>query len=713
MKIQFVTVNALMLFAAESAATLDVERKSVEIFRAETPPVIDGKLDDAIWGAAPGIDDFHQTSPGDGTPATERTVVRVAYDDEYLYIAANLLDSDPSAIQAKQMIQGKLFHSDDRFWVTIDSFNNKRNDYFFQVNANGVRRDALRENNARFIDEWATIWHAESSVHEHGWATEIAIPFKSISFSPAAHTWGINFGRGIVRKQEYTIWSSYQREWWPAYGGELTGIEKIEQGLGLDIVPSVNLSRTRDLSLGKAQDSFEPSLDVRYRITPSLSSTFTINTDFSTAEADEQQVALDRFSLFFPEKRDFFLQDAGIFEFGNIDTNGRPFFSRRIGLSPNGEQVRIEGGAKLTGRVADFNVGALAIRQEAYDDVKARDLFVARGSYNVLDESAVGFILTHGNPASNEDNSVIGVDFLYRNSDGPFGEILTGKFWAQQSHSTGLTGDDRAYGANIEIPSDKLEAYVEAQYIGENFNPALGFVNRAGIRSYAAGTRYRTRPEDGPIRAINHRADVSLVTDMDGAVLSRMTAIEPVSFYSHGDDYLFFRWERRHENVRADFELFNRLEIPAGKYDFDRYRAELRSGLQRPVRVVLAVEDGSFFGGERLEKSIDIEWRQSAHLYLGVGFTENLVELPSGSFTSHLASLRSDLAFNSKWSWSNLVQYDNTADVAGINSRLRYIPEAGRELLFVLNHGASFDSENHARSTYSDLNLKLSYTFRY
>ena len=448
-------------------------------------------------------------------------------------------------------------------------------------------------------------------------------------------------------------------------------------------------------------------------ITPSLSATFTLNTDFSTAEVDEQQVALDRFSLFFPEKRDFFLQDAGIFEFGNIDTNGRPFFSRRIGLSADGEEVRIDGGIKLTGRVGDFNIGALAIRQEEYADVAAQDLFVARGSYNVLEESAVGFIVTHGDPASNDDNSVVGVDFLYRNSDGPFGEILTGKFWAQQSDSTGLENEDQAFGVNLEIPSDKLEVYVDAQHIEENFRPALGFVNRVGIRRYGAGMRYRTRPEEGRIRAINNRIDAALVTDMNGETLSRRIAIEPVSFYSHGDDYLFFRWVQRFENVESSFELFDRLEVPAGEYDFDRYRAEFRSGMQRPLRVVLAVEDGGFFGGERLEKSFDVQWRQSAYLYLGAGLTENVVDLPSGSFTSRLASLRADVAFNSKWSWSSIAQYDNSANVFGINTRLRYIPEAGREMLLVLDHGGMVDELNHAHSEYSNLNLKLSYTFRY
>lgn len=705
----------LLLVTVDAAAvyTVNGARKSFEIRRAETAPNIDGRLDDDVWRNAARVEDFHQTSPNDGAQPTEKTIVRVAFDDDFLYISAELRDSDPGGVLAKQMIQGKLFFSDDRFYVMLDSFNNKRNDYFFQVNANGVRREALRENNARFIEEWSTIWQAESAVHDDGWATEIAIPFKSISFAPDSDTWGINFGRGIVRKQEFALWSSHEREDWPAYSGEVHGISDIQQGLGLDIVPSVNLSQTRDLVLDRSQSEFEPSLDVRYRITPSLSTTLTLNTDFSTAEVDEQQVALDRFSLFFPEKRGFFLQDAGIFEFGNIDTNGRPFFSRRIGLSGTGEAVGIDAGIKLTGRIGDFNIGALAIRQEQSGDVDAQDLFVARGSYNVLDESAVGFIMTHGDPASNESNAVVGLDFLYRDTSGPFGEVLTGRFWAQQSDSSDLDGRDRAFGAKLEIPSDKLSAYVEGQYIEENFRPALGFVNRVGIRRFDAGTRYRIRPKQGIWRNLNSRIDFTHITDMNGDVLSKKTKVRPISFYSHRDDFIFIDWERNKEIVLGDFDLFDRVNIPSGEYNFDRVRAEIATGAQRAVSVVLSVQDGGFFGGDRLEKFVEFQWRQSAHFFLGVSFTENVVDLPSGSFTSHLASLRTDIAFNSKWSWTNFLQYDNTADVYGANSRLRYIPEAGREMVLVLNHGGQVDPANHLSSTQSDLNLKFSYTFRY
>jgi hypothetical protein len=708
------TVVLLLSTSAAYAASLQNDApKSFSISRTDTAPVIDGNLNDDVWKYATVVDDFHMTRPTDGATPTESTIVRVTFDDEFLYIAADLRDSEPSEIRAKQMIQGEMIFSDDRFWVSIDSFNSKRNDYFFQVNANGVRHEALRENNAKFIDEWSAIWQAKSAVYENGWVTEIAIPFKSISFAQDSDTWGINFGRGIVRKQEFNMWSSHERQDWPAYGGEVSGIEEIEQGLGLDVVPSINVSKERNMLADTEGSGFEPSLDARYRITPSLSATLTLNTDFSTAEVDEQQIALDRFSLFYPEKRDFFLQDAGIFEFGNIDTNGRPFFSRRIGLSTGGEEVGIDAGIKLTGRAGDFNIGALAIRQEEYDDIEAKDLFVARGSYNVLDESAVGLVMTHGDPTSNDTNSVVGLDFLYRNSDGPFGEIMTGNFWAQQSDSPDLDGDDQAFGMNLEIPSDVLRAYVSGQYIEENFHPALGFVNRTGIRRVASGLRYRTRPEEGRWRAINNRIDFTLVTDMDGEKLSQKTRIRPVSFYSHTDDFLFVEWERNFENVLDDFNLFGQLNVPIGEYEFDRYRAEISTGVQRPLRVVLSVQDGGFFGGDRLEKFVELQWRQSAHFFLSASFTENVVELPSGDFTAHLASLRSDIAFNARWSWSNLLQYDNTAEVVGINSRLRYMPEAGREMTLVFNHGSTVDSMNHLSSAQSEINLKVSYTFRY
>jgi hypothetical protein len=708
-----VLVIAFLLPSLSLANTATDARKSFVINRVATPPVIDGNIEWAEWAEASLVSDFHQTFPTYGIEPSEKTLVRVSFDDEYLYISAQLRHADPDSIRATQMIQDKLFFSDDRFTVMLDSFNSKRNDYYFQVNANGIRRDALRENNSNFIDEWSTIWKAQSKITADGWETEMAIPFKSISFDPESDTWGINFLRGIMSSQEYMVWSSQDRQDWPAYGGEVRGFEGLEQGMGLDVVPSFVVKESEDILNNTSSSVFEPSLDVRYRITPSLSSTFTFNTDFSTAEIDNQQIALDRFSLFFPEKRGFFLQDAGIFEFGNIGTNGKPFFSRRIGLSGDGQAIGIDMGAKLTGRIGDFSIGALAIRQEAFGELEEKDLVVARGSMNVQDESSVGFIATHGDPASNESNSLFGVDYLYRNSDGPFGKIFTGDFWIQQSDSPSLPGNDMAMGIALQIPDDKVRSYFSVTEIQENFNPALGFVNRTGIRRYSTGLRHRTRPTESRLRTIDWRVDFSHVNDLRGNRLSQKTRIRPIALRTQQSDFWIMDIERNRERVLNGFNLFRRLHVPAGDYVFDRVRVEVSTGNQRPLSAVVSFQGGEYFGGDRLQKFLELQWRQSAHFSLAAIFEENEVDLPSGSFDSHLVSLRADVAFNSKWSWRTLIQYNNTAELFGINSRLRYIPEAGQEMILVFNHNADVGLDNSLSSIGNELNLKASYTFRY
>lgn len=281
--------------------------------------------------------------------------------------------------------------------------------------------------------------------------------------------------------------------------------------------------------------------------------------------------------------------------------------SRRIGLSEDDDPIGIVAGAKLTGRIKNFNLGALAIRREEFADLSAKDLFVARGSMNVLDESAVGFIVTNGGPTTNESNSVFGVDFLYRNCDGPFGQIVTGNFWAQQNDSSNLSGDDQAFGARLVLPNDRISAYLAGEEIQENFNPALGFVNSAGIRRYLAGFRYRTRPKTSMWRAINYRIDFAQVTDMRGNVLSQQTRIRPVGLYSHNGDFWFIDVEYNREVVTAAFDLFDRLNIPAGDYEFDRIRAVVSTGMQRAVNVVLSAQAGGLFGGGRLQKFVELQ----------------------------------------------------------------------------------------------------------
>ncbi|MGE4657736.1 MAG: DUF5916 domain-containing protein, partial [Gammaproteobacteria bacterium] len=475
--------------------------------RTETPPVIDGVLDDDAWSRAAVIADFLQSKPIEGAEPTERTEIYLLYDDDALYIGGRFWDSEPQRIAA-----GTLRHrwnrlgDDDRIAVVLSPYNDQRSGYKFETNANGVKHEAIYQNVSQNLPAWDTIWDAASSISEEGWVAEMAIPFKSISFDPNKDAWGINFARAIRRKNEEITWVSRNRTYNPSITGQATGFHGLDQGVGLDIVPSISIKKRQNFSLSNNTSDTAPSLNLFYKITPSLNSALTLNTDFSSTEVDSRQVNLTRFNLFFPEKRAFFLQDTDIFEFGRIGgktydanvatsqsnrENARPFFSRRLGLSSNGQPVDISAGGKLSGRIGRWSLGSLAIRQAAFEDVDANSVFVGRASASILDESAIGIIITDGNPNSNLDNSLVGLDFRYLNTHLSRGRTLEADAWFQQSSTEGLNGDDRAFGVGIQMPNKSgLRGSLALKEIERNFYPALGYVNRKNISDQNADLGY-------------------------------------------------------------------------------------------------------------------------------------------------------------------------------------------------------------------------------
>ncbi|MHC5007676.1 MAG: carbohydrate binding family 9 domain-containing protein, partial [Planctomycetota bacterium] len=326
---------------------------SLDVARTETPPVIDGVLDDPAWTDAPVIDELWQVEPVEGAPPTRRTEVRIVYDDDFMYFGVRCFDDEPDRIIATQLKRDGIQEADDRVEIVIDPFFDRRNGYLFSTNPVGARLDALLEANRLVLVNWDGIWYAGSTIDEQGWSAEIAIPFKTISFNPRTSRWSFNIERTVRRDNERIRWSSPQqnkRLTSVADAGVLEGIEGISQGLGLDVKPWGKLVY-EDEDAGDDDVDLDGGVDVFYKLTPSLTLSLTVNTDFAETEVDERQVNLTRFPLFFPEKRDFFLQDEGLFEFGGIRRNPLPFFSRRIGLSPTGQPVDLIAGAKLTGRV--------------------------------------------------------------------------------------------------------------------------------------------------------------------------------------------------------------------------------------------------------------------------------------------------------------------------------------------------------------------------
>ena len=542
--IRIVLCAALLLSAVPATAqespgeiALLGEDKVVRIVRTATQPTIDGLLDDPVWRDAPFIDDMHQYRPADHVEPTQKTTVYLLYDDDNLYVAGRMWDSEPDEIRARSLAQGQELRWDDTLMVVVDPFNNNRTGYEFRVNANGVRTNALYETATRANRNWEGIWHAASNIDSEGWTTEIVIPFKTLNFDPQNSDWGFSIQRNIQRNQESIAWVSYNRQVNPGTTGTISGLTGLQQGRGLDVVPTVVASGSREFETDSADSSMEPSLDVFYKFTPSLTGVLTLNTDFSATEVDDRQINLTRFNLFFPEKRDFFLQDVDIFSFGGLRRNGIPFFSRRIGLSRRGQPVDLDMGAKLTGRAGRWNVGFLGVALDDFQDVDSSNVFVGRVAANVLEESSVGLIVTGGDPRSNQDNSLMGADFRYRNTNLPGGRTLDGEAWYQKSNTEGVDGNETAWGIRMSAPNNTgLRGGFGFETFHDDFNPALGFVNRRGIERSEMQVGYTSRPTHRWIRELGHGVNYERFDLIAGGVESESWYLELVELETNSGD---------------------------------------------------------------------------------------------------------------------------------------------------------------------------------
>jgi len=683
--------------------------------RGDTSPVIDGVLDDDAWSQAVRIEDLHQFQPVDhGTPS-EKTEFFVSYDDDYFYVGARLFDSNPEAISARQLVQGKTLIFDDAIEFLLDPFDTRRSGYWFQLNPNGIRRDGLYESPTVINRDWDGIWLGEAKIDEAGWTAEIAIPFKSLSFSPDNSKWGFTIARTISRKKEEIAWSSFDRGINPGSAGYLDCIDDIRQGRGLDTVPSVAVKQVKESASGVSHTEVEPSLNIYYKLTPSLTAALTLNTDFSATEVDDRQVNLTRFSLFFPEKRQFFNQDVDIFSFGGLEENGRPFFSRRIGLSDAGEPVDIIAGVKVTGRIGRWNIGVLDVLQDEFAGIDKSNIFVGRASANVLKESSVGLIVTSGNPIADLDNQLIGADFRYRNTSLVAGKTIQGAFWYQQSDTEGISADEEAYGWRVEYPNSEQWFGAVGHWVVEaNFNPAVGFVNRPGIVGRKGEFGYTFTPNGRWLRNVGIESILEIIENTDGELETREIILKPLVVETQFGDTFEMRFKRLREVLDENFDIHPGVVIGIGDYEFDRVQLVFAAALERHFAFNLDLEIGEFFAGDRFTISGGADWRPGKHLYLQLGFEFNDVDLPQGAFITRLYRMRMDYAFNSKWSWLNVLQYDNVSDFAGLNSRLRYNPQAGHDVFLVVNRQFDIDPfSKSVSSSASEIVLKLNYTLRF
>jgi uncharacterized protein DUF5916/cellulose/xylan binding protein with CBM9 domain len=720
-----VGMTSVMIASAQSPDELRPAQRVATAVRTTETIRLDGRLDESAWQQAPPIGVLRQREPAENVEPSEETVVRVLYNDDALYIGILSQDRSPREIVSTQLTRDANLDVDDRITVVLDPFFDHRNGFFFQINPAGARSDGQVSNNSESLSlDWDGIWDAAARITDDGWIAEIAIPFKTLRFKPGQSVWGFNVERQIKRRQETDRWAAPRQNIWIgnlAEAGRLEGLDGIRQGLGLDVRPYVS---------GGAENSdgsFTGGIDVFKNVTPNLNAAATVNTDFAETEADIRQVNLTRFPLFFPEKRTFFLEGAGVFDVAGLanTTDIRPFFSRRIGLveSVTGDNITVplRVGAKLTGRQSDYNIGVLDVETGAKSDiglpggmVDRQNLMAARVSRNILQQSWIGGIVTHGNPTGTGSNTLVGADVRLATSTFRGDKNLSLALYLLGTDDEATGARDAAGGFVIDYPNDRWDVALGWKQIGENFQPALGFVPRVGIRKTDLNVAFQPRPERWGIRQFFFEFRPTYITNLNNRVENWRVFTAPFNTRTESGEHLEWNYIPEFEHLDEPFEIAAGIIIPPGSYRWTRFRAEANTATKRPWVIDAALWWGGFYDGTRRQIEFGVTLKPNTHVALSLQTERNDVELPQGRFHTQIITARADYNFSADVSWANLVQYDNESRMAGLQSRFRWILRPGNDVFLVLNRGwvRSLD-DNRFEPSFDRGSAKVQYTFRF
>ena len=697
---------------------------------------LDGRLDEPSWSRAVPAADFIQIDPDNGESATERTEVRVVFDGERLYLGVTCFDSEPDAWIGWQLRRDERLFSDDAFMWTIDTFLDGRSGYFFEMNPSGLMADALMGVNGE-NREWDGIWNARAQRTDRGWTLEIEIPFRTLNFNPGNDTWGINFQRVVRRKNEQSIWTGWARNQGVrrmTNAGLLTGIRDVTQGRGLDIKPYGLISSLASPGRANPDTKTDASagIDLFYNPTPLLRANLTVNTDFAQTEVDQRQVNLTRFSLFFPEQRDFFLDGATFFDFASDagandnffgpvgrsnDERVIPFFSRRIGLSADATPQKIDFGTKLTGQAGAQDVGLLHVRTGEDNGFGSEDFTVARVKRRLLEQSYVGALYTRrdGLPGTAASQTA-GLDARLATSTFLGDENVEANAWLLHNSRGDVSSGNNAFGASLLYPNDLWNARLDTKSVGENFDPAVGFVLRRGYRQYTQAVEFGPRPAGHPyIRQATFGTSVDTVTDLGNDLLKRTIVVQPLQMQFHSQDNFRITAARYYERLDTPFALTRDITLPVGAaYTFYRFRYFVSTANRRPLSVNSSIEVGRFYSGNRTEHQVNLNVRLRPGLFVFLTGQWNDVRLPEGRFTTRLYRLVGETQFSPFVALTNNVQYDSQSAVLGWQSRFRWIITPGNDLYVVYTHNWLDDVQLNRLSTLDRrLASKILYTYRF
>lgn len=718
--------------ASEQSVPLEREGRFADIPVIVEPLVIDGQLDEEAWSSAPDIGVLVQQQPATGKAPSERTEVKLLRDREHLYIGVFAHDSEPDRVIGTTMKRDGVLTADDRIEILLDTYRDKRNAFYFATNPSGAVVDGLVFANGGLNTDWDAIWEVRTRRTAAGWTAEFAIPFKSLSFPAGGSYWGFNISRTIFRKQEEVRWTGARLE--AAFlqvseAGTIGEFGEISQGIGLDVRPFAAGRWVDSRAGGKDSDS-NVGLDVFYNVTPSLKLTGTLNTDFGETEVDARQINLGRYSLHFPEKRTFFLEDAGVFTFSSTDPDAQggipeagnnvfPFYSRRIGLLA-GQEVPIDAGLKLAGKAGRTDIGLLSVRTGDSPIVEQKEFLVARVRQNFLEQSYIGAIFTEGSPMPGLSGRTYGMDWRLATSrflNRPRNFILNG--YAARSEAQNDIGRDWSYGLAAHYPNDKINLQMVVREIQENFDPALGFVQRRNVRMYRVGAGYNPRPRDFlGLQQMFHAVYYNRFERVDtGELESWDLYIKPIDWHFRSGDSLHALVDLNptYERLFESFEISPGVVLPIGEYKFTRFRSTLATATKRPLSASLNFHWGDFWSGTAEQVVVSITYKMPPWMTLTTKADQTFAHLPEGNFIVRLLSADLDLAASPFLSLSNRVQYDNRSRNLSWQARFRYTLQAGQDVFLVFNQGWIQEDLGDLRFRTEDrkISAKVQYTFRF
>lgn len=651
---------------------------------------LDGKLNEDCWKKAMHISNFTQRELNEGELATERTEVAIVYTTNVLYIGFWGYDDDPDKILAQKMERDFSWATDDNFEIIISTFNDNRNGYLFVTNPNGARADVLISNEGEgFNKSWNGVWDVATTRTQEGWFAEVEIPFSTLKFKNKENlVWGINFERNIRRKKEQIMWQGWYRIYELekiSQSGKLAGLQNIKAKNKVELKPYIS-GGVEQLEEENWQGRYKIGGDVNIDITPTLKLNLTVNTDFAQVESDKAQINLSRFSLYYPEKRQFFLEAKDLFQM-DVGHRNQVFYSRRIGIQDE-QEVPIIGGIRLFGKQNRTSIGAMSIQTVTKDSILTTNYSVLRVRQDIGQQSSVGAIVT-SKFLNGRQNIVYGADFTYSTSKIFHDKnlIINGSF-AQSQTSDSVNNSNSSYNFSLSYPNDWIEYDLAVVGIQQNFNPEMGFLRRNNYRMYYTELQFNPRPKFWPFfRNLNLKPfDINYyVNEKTNQLESIFYELRPFGFVTRSGEVTEFNLQLLFDKLDEPFELLDSVIIPAGEYWDKRWEAQLETFRGRKLSAEFFVNSGTFYTGKRTRLSTAGNLNINKHWNLSAEWNRNYLKFDAMNLITDEIGTRVIYAYNPKLNTSLFGQWNNEDDEVLLNFRINWIPKIGSDFYFVVN----------------------------